>query len=99
MQGIDGIDTDIPHPAEAWLFNNCGLPGKFFFALNQILFYALRPTLVREQAVDGWFLLNFAVQAAFDAAQIDPRRWPSFERALASLTASDFLVPEGRDAH
>ena len=69
-QGTDGIDTDIPHPTAAWLFNNCGLPGKFFFALNQILFYALRPTLVREQAVDGWFLLNFAVQAAFDAAVV-----------------------------
>jgi putative mycofactocin binding protein MftB len=31
-------------------------------------------------------------RAAFDAAGIDPRRWPSFEKALASLAASDFLV-------
>ena len=35
-----------------------------------------------------------SVRAAFDAAGIDPRRWPSFEKALASLAASDFLVPE-----
>lgn len=35
-----------------------------------------------------------SVRAAFDAADIDPRRWPSFEKALASLAASDFLVPE-----
>ena len=33
-----------------------------------------------------------SVLAAFDAAGIDPRRWPSFEKALASLAASDFLV-------
>ena len=39
------------------------------------------------------------MQAAFDAARIDPRRWPSFERALASLAASDFLVPDAHDAH
>ena len=31
-------------------------------------------------------------RAAFDAAGIEPRRWPSFERALASLANSDFLV-------
>lgn len=40
-----------------------------------------------------------SVRAAFDAADIDPRRWPSFEKALASLAASDFLVPEEPDAH
>ena len=33
-----------------------------------------------------------SVRAAFSAAEIDPRRWPSFEKALASLAASDFLV-------
>ena len=31
-------------------------------------------------------------RAAFDAAGIEPRRWPSFEKALASLANSDFLV-------
>ncbi len=31
-------------------------------------------------------------RAAFDAVGIEPRRWPSFEKALASLAASDFLV-------
>lgn len=31
-------------------------------------------------------------RAAFDAAGIESRRWPSFEKALASLAASDFLV-------
>jgi putative mycofactocin binding protein MftB len=31
-------------------------------------------------------------RAAFDAAGIEPRRWPSFVRALASRANSDFLV-------
>jgi hypothetical protein len=31
---------------------------------------------------------------AFAAAGIDPRRWPSFEKALTSLAAGDFIVPE-----
>ena len=33
------------------------------------------------------------VRSAFTAAEIDARRWSAFERALASLAASDFLVP------
>ena len=36
---------------------------------------------------------------AFDAAGIDPKRWPSFEKALASLAASDFLIPADTVAH
>ena len=31
-------------------------------------------------------------RAAFDATGVDTRRWPAFERALAALAASDFLV-------
>ncbi len=30
-------------------------------------------------------------RAAFDALDVDQRRWPAFERALASLAISDFL--------
>ena len=39
-----------------------------------------------------------SVRAAFDASGIDSRRWPSFEKALASLAASDFLVVDERAA-
>ena len=31
-------------------------------------------------------------RAAFDAAGIAPARWPAFEKALAALADSDFLV-------
>jgi putative mycofactocin binding protein MftB len=34
-----------------------------------------------------------SVEAALSANGIDPRRWSSFSRALASLAASDFLEP------
>ncbi len=37
-----------------------------------------------------------SARAAFDAAGLDPRRWPSFEKALTSLVAGQFLVD---DAH
>ncbi|MCQ3806411.1 MAG: mycofactocin biosynthesis chaperone MftB [Acidimicrobiaceae bacterium] len=33
-----------------------------------------------------------SVREAFDSAGLDQSRWPSFEKALASLAASDFLV-------
>ncbi len=33
-----------------------------------------------------------SVRVAFDSSGIDEQRWPSFEKALASLAASDFLV-------
>ena len=39
-----------------------------------------------------------SVRAAFDAVDIEPRRWPSFEKALASLAASEFLIPDERAA-
>jgi putative mycofactocin binding protein MftB len=35
-----------------------------------------------------------SARAAFAAAGLDSRRWPSFEKALTSLAASDFLVQE-----
>ncbi len=33
-----------------------------------------------------------SVREAFRASGIDPRRWPSFEKALASLADSEILV-------
>ena len=57
-------------PIEAWLFHNGGIPAKIFFLFNQILFYAIRPNFVRDQAVDAWFVLNFVVQIAFDVAVV-----------------------------
>jgi len=63
--GEDGIDTDLPTRLELILLNN--VFGKVFFATFQILFYALRPGLVRNQTLTMWHLINLVVQAIFDA--------------------------------
>ncbi|MEZ5378977.1 MAG: mycofactocin biosynthesis chaperone MftB [Acidimicrobiales bacterium] len=38
-----------------------------------------------------------SARAGFEALGIDERRWPSFERALASLALSDFLEQRADD--
>lgn len=38
-----------------------------------------------------------SVRAAFDACAIEDRWWPSFERALAALAASEVLVADDHD--
>ncbi|CED85071.1 dihydroceramide delta-desaturase [Phaffia rhodozyma] len=64
--GEDGVDTDIPCKLEAMCLNN--VAGKTFFAIFQILFYALRPGFIRSQ---GKFTrvhaLNFAIVLTVDA--------------------------------
>lgn len=39
-----------------------------------------------------------SARAAFTAARLDERRWPSFDAALSSLANGDFIVPEPGDA-
>ncbi|MEZ5167813.1 MAG: mycofactocin biosynthesis chaperone MftB [Acidimicrobiales bacterium] len=56
---------------------------------NRRLNFLRAPELVRvvEALAD-----HDTARAAFDACGVDPRRWPSFERALRALAASEFLV-------
>jgi sphingolipid delta-4 desaturase len=63
-QGWDGIDTDIPTPIEGFLFSST--PGKIFFAMFQIMFYALRPCLVRSINFTWIRVVNTVVQLVFD---------------------------------
>jgi sphingolipid delta-4 desaturase len=63
-QGVDGIDTDLPTRIEGLLFNS--VPGKMFFATFQILFYAIRPMMVRFQQLTNFHFLNIAYIFAFD---------------------------------
>jgi sphingolipid delta-4 desaturase len=62
--GEDGVDTDLPTRVELLCLNN--VLGKTFFCIFQILFYALRPGLVRAQTPNRWHALNFLVQFTFD---------------------------------
>ncbi len=77
FQGHDNIDTDIPTIAEADFFGsiNYNYPVRCFmkalFMSIQILFYALRPVMVRPQvmqklASDPWYQANTVVQILFD---------------------------------
>lgn len=67
-QGLEGVDTDLPTKIEGILLSN--VLGKVFFAVNQILFYALRPMLVKQQEFSKWHAMNWAIVFAFDAIVI-----------------------------
>eukprot|EP01062_Namystynia_karyoxenos_P001349 TRINITY_DN10462_c0_g1_i1.p2 TRINITY_DN10462_c0_g1~~TRINITY_DN10462_c0_g1_i1.p2 ORF type:complete len:349 (+),score=123.10 TRINITY_DN10462_c0_g1_i1:78-1049(+) len=56
-QGWDGVDTDIPTRIEGRLVR--GKVAKFLFCFFQILFYALRPCLIRKQSVGTWHIANW----------------------------------------
>ncbi len=62
----------------------------YHYGNRRLNFLRARELVTLVEALDD----HDSVRAAFDAVAIDPRRWPSFEKALASLAASDFLVPE-----
>lgn len=75
LQGVDGIDTDLPTRIEGRLFQST--LGKLFFCIFQILFYgklipyvALRPMLVRMQKFTFWHLFNWTFQIAAMALMI-----------------------------
>ena len=55
---------------------------------NRKLIFLKHPDVVRVvRALDQ----HESVSATLTACDVDPARWPSFERALDSLTASDML--------
>jgi len=68
FQGVDGVDTDIPHQVEMNYVTNT--VTKLLWILAQPLCYALRPMLIKPKPLRFWERLNFVVQVAFDAAII-----------------------------
>eukprot|EP00307_Rebecca_sp_RCC1486_P014035 CAMPEP_0119406082 /NCGR_PEP_ID=MMETSP1335-20130426/548_1 /TAXON_ID=259385 /ORGANISM="Chrysoculter rhomboideus, Strain RCC1486" /LENGTH=326 /DNA_ID=CAMNT_0007430141 /DNA_START=22 /DNA_END=1002 /DNA_ORIENTATION=- len=65
-QGVDGVDTDIPARLEAAIFR--GPLGKLVWCMHQILFYALRPMMIKSQTPTAMHALNIVVQVTFDLA-------------------------------
>ncbi|KAG8885367.1 hypothetical protein FRB97_001442 [Tulasnella sp. 331] len=84
--GEDGVDTDLPTRLELAILQS--VAGKAFFCTFQILFYALRPGLVRSQAFTRWHAQNIFLQLAFDYAIV------KFVggRALAYFIMSSFFA-------
>ena len=61
-QGVEGIDTDLPTRIEGLFFQN--VFTKTLFCICQILFYAVRPMMVRQQRFTKWHALNWALGTA-----------------------------------
>lgn len=64
-QGVEGVDTDLPTKLEGILLSN--VLGKVFFAIFQIIFYAVRPIMVKRQPFTKWHAMNWAIIFSFDA--------------------------------
>jgi len=73
MQGVEGVDTDLPSELEARMLNT--FVGKLFFLVNQTWHYAFRPLFVRPQAFTRWHLVNWLVQLAFIAIMVTLHGW------------------------
>ncbi|KAJ7322892.1 dihydroceramide delta(4)-desaturase [Mycena albidolilacea] len=91
FMGQDGIDVDLPTRLELVLLNN--VLGKVFFATFQILFYALRPGLVRSQRFGRWHALNIVIQLVFNYLLVSTLGWRPFVYLLASSFFAGSLHP------
>lgn len=85
-QGKDGVDTDIPTKLEARTFR--GVLGKLTWAFHQLLFYAIRPIIVKPVKIDRWQLLNVSIQIIAMTLFIFFIGW----KPLAYLLISFFLA-------
>jgi len=65
-QGVDGVDTDIPHEIEVNYVTNT--VTKILWILAQPLCYAIRPMLIKPKPFRFWEGLNWTVQMSFNAA-------------------------------
>lgn len=75
-QGKDGVDADIPTLLETKIFR--GFIGKTIWFVHQILFYALRPVMVKRIKIDQWIVINFLVQASAMAVFLYFAGWSGF---------------------
>jgi sphingolipid delta-4 desaturase len=90
-QGKDGMDVDIPMIWEAKLFR--GRIGKLIWAMNQILFYAFRPILVRPIKLEKWHLVNIVFQLGAMAVFLPFAGWSGFAYLILSMYIAGSLHP------
>ena len=67
-QGQTGVDCDLPHATEALWVTRGGPAAKAAWMSTQLIFYALRPLLVRPKAPGLWDGINLVTVLAVDAA-------------------------------
>ncbi|MGB0521694.1 MAG: fatty acid desaturase [Flammeovirgaceae bacterium] len=90
-QGVEGIDTDIPTEQEALIFR--GRFGKFIWIINQIIFYGIRPALVKPLKLTKWQLINILAQLCFMVSFIFFFGWQPIIYLLLSIFFSGGLHP------
>ena len=61
---MDGVDTDLPTRFEALFLDS--VLGKCFFCTFQLLFYAIRPMMVKQKPLTSLHYFNLIAQFAFD---------------------------------
>jgi len=68
-QGVHGLDTDIPHPIEANIIQN-RIYFKVLYMLTQLVFYALRPTIIKPLKPTRMMAFNLTLQLTYDASLV-----------------------------
>lgn len=95
FQGIHELDGDLPDYWEARLVKN-SFWGKALWLLLYPVFQTARTFRLKEiKPVDGWVVLNWTMQAAFDAAIIIFFGWKAIAFLLLSFFFSVGLHPLG----
>lgn len=90
-QGKDGVDMDIPTRIEAKFFK--GFFGKMIWFIHQIVFYAVRPILVKPVKPDRWQVYNWVFQIIAMAIIIPVVGWFGVLFMLLSLFMAGGLHP------
>jgi len=75
-QGVHGLDTDIPAPIEADLIRNRTCM-KALYMLTQLMFYAIRPSLIKPLKVTNMLVANVILQVGYDVALVYCFGWSS----------------------
>lgn len=66
FQGVDGVDTDVPHAVEVNYVTNT--VTKILWIICQPFFYACRPMMIKPKPFRFWEGLNWVCIVIFDAA-------------------------------
>lgn len=80
------LDTDLPTEYEGRFLSS--MPGKLFFAIFQIFFYALRPMFITQIKFTYVHLVNVVFQLIFDHVMVTYWGW----KALGYFIVSTFLA-------
>jgi sphingolipid delta-4 desaturase len=94
-QGDESLDADLPSPLEARLVGSSPARKTLWLLLYFLAQLSRVPRLKRVKLVDGWYVLNFAVQAAFVPLVIVGWGWTAFAYLMLSSVFSIGLHPVG----